>query len=136
MKSAGDIVPVAGGDDEMTVGAFDMVSEGTEVISGGFVEEMGVDFELLIGADELEVVRVDRFIVMSVVDPAADPDWKLADAAKLEGDEIPAVGGTTELVLLSVKNEKEAAVTLDKEETELLITGIGVWIGVEELVLD
>ena len=120
----------------MTVGAFDMVSEGTEVISGGFVEEMGVDFELLIGADELEVVRVDRFIVMSVVDPAADPDWKLADAAKLEGDEIPAVGGTTELVLLSVKNEKEAAVTLDKEETELLITGIGVWIGVEELVLD
>ena len=136
MKSAGDIVPVAGGDDEMTVGAFDMVSEGTEVISGGFVEEMGVDFELLIGADELEVVRVDRFIVMSVVDPAADPDWKLADAAKLEGDEIPAVGGTTELVLLSVKNEKEATVTLDKEETELLITGIGVWIGVEELVLD
>jgi len=136
LKSAGDIVPVAGGDDEMTVGAFDMVSEGTEVISGGFVEEMGVDFELLIGADELEVVRVDRFIVMSVVDPAADPDWKLADAAKLEGDEIPAVGGTTELVLLSVKNEKEAAVTLDKEETELLITGIGVWIGVEELVLD
>lgn len=135
MKSAGDMVPVAGGDDEMTVGAFDMVSEGTEVASGDFVEEVGVDFKLLVGADELEVVRVDRLIVMRVVEPAADSDWKPADAVKLESGEIPAVGGTTELVLLIVKNEKEVDVGLGKEETELLLAGIGVWTGVDELVL-
>jgi hypothetical protein len=129
------MVPVAGGDDEMTVGAFDMVSDGIEVVSGDFVVDVGWDFELVVGTAALDVVRVEGLVVMSVVELAADSEWNPADAAKPEADEAPAVGGTTELVLLSVKNENEEDVGLGKEETESLLAGMGVWIGVDELLL-
>jgi hypothetical protein len=49
----------------MTVGAFDMVSGGSEVMSGIFVEE---------AKDGLELVRVERLITMTVVESPPSPD--------------------------------------------------------------
>jgi len=95
-----------------------------------------VVFELLVGAGALEVVRVERLIVTTVVEPAAASDWKPADAAKVAADDAPAVGARTVPVLLSVKNAKEVEVGIGKEETELLLAGVVVWTGVDELDLD
>lgn len=58
----------------MTVGASDMVSAGTEVVGGIFVEEDGDGFELVVEVGRLEGVRVERLITMTVVESAPDPD--------------------------------------------------------------
>jgi hypothetical protein len=110
----------------MIVGATDMVTEGTEV---GFtsVEEVGDDSELVVGADTPELFMV--------VGPAADPVWNPADVAKLESDERPVVSGTSELLLLRLKNETEVDAVFGKEETELLVMDAVVWLVVDEPTL-
>lgn len=100
----------------MIVGAFEKVSDGIER-SDGFEEVDDDELDALTNWDPLDVVIVEKAIVMSVVDSAADSDWKPADAAKPEEDEGTVVGNTTELVLLSVKNEIDVAVVVDSEET-------------------
>jgi len=68
------MVPLAGGADEMTVGAADMVSAGIEVVGGTCLEEDGDGFELVVEGSRLEAVRVERLITMTVVESAPDPD--------------------------------------------------------------
>jgi hypothetical protein len=108
----------------MTVGAFDMVSGGSEVMSGIFVEE---------AKDGLELVRVERLITMTVVESPPSPDWKPADAARLV-DDGPGVGSMTELVLLSEKKGTETDVGFDKGEAELLVI-TEIWLVVDDPVL-
>jgi hypothetical protein len=58
----------------MTVGAFDMVSAGTEVVGGTFLGEDGDSLELVVEVGRLEAVRVERLITMTVVESAPDPN--------------------------------------------------------------
>jgi hypothetical protein len=104
--TAGDTVPVAGGIDEMIVGASETVSAGTEFVSAIWEDEVGEAFGVLGGEVALNVVTVEKLITMMLVESVPVSDWKPADAAKLE-DEGPTIGVGTGLVLLSVKNGSE-----------------------------
>jgi hypothetical protein len=58
----------------MTVGAFDMVCAGIEVVGGTFVEEVGDGLELVVEVEELEPVMVEKLITMTVVESPPYPD--------------------------------------------------------------
>jgi hypothetical protein len=113
----------------MTVGAFDMVCAGIEVVGGTFVEEVGDGLELVVEVEELEPVMVEKLITMTVVESPPYPDWKPADAARLDEDG-PGVGNMTEPVLLSEKKGTETDVGFDKGEAELLVVA-RIWLVVD-----
>jgi hypothetical protein len=103
LKSAGEMVPVAGGADDIIVGAAVTVSAITEEMDRDEEETEPVGFGNGDGLVEVvdAAVMVLTSMVMSVVESPSD--WNPAEAANDDGGVMEPVGGGIKLVLLSEK---------------------------------
>jgi hypothetical protein len=103
LKSAGEMVPAAGGTDDIIVGAAVTVSGITEEINR---EEEDTEDEVFGTWDELlEVVDADVMVLKSMVMIVVESpsDWNPAEATSDDGGVMDSVGRGIKLVLLSEK---------------------------------